>query len=46
MYLREIEDEGPWPREAQQMNPHKIVQDPSCGWILPRLSVEVRMVGE
>ena len=39
MYLRAIEDEGPLPREAQQMNPHKIVQDPSCGWILPRLSL-------
>ena len=21
------------------MNPHKIVQDPPCGWILPRLSL-------
>jgi hypothetical protein len=38
VYLREVEDEGPLPREEPQMNPHKIVPDPSCGWILHRLS--------
>jgi hypothetical protein len=39
VYRSEVEYEGPLPREEPQMNPHKIVQDPPCSWILHRLSL-------
>jgi hypothetical protein len=39
----EIQHLGPLPRAYEQMNPHKIVQDPPRRWVLHRLTL---LVGE
>ena len=37
MLLCEIEDQGPFPRAQEYMNPHKIREDPPRRWVLHRL---------
>ena len=37
MRLCEIEHQGPLPRDQEDMNPHKILEDPPRRWVLHRL---------
>ena len=42
MLLREIEHQGSLPREVQQMNPYKVMEDPARGRVLHWLTFVVR----
>jgi hypothetical protein len=37
MRLCEIEHQGPFPRDQEDMNPHNILEDPPRCWVLHRL---------
>ena len=39
---REVEDNGGLSRDAQDMNPHKVVEPPPCGGMLDALAFLVR----
>jgi hypothetical protein len=41
MLLREIEHQGSLPREVQQMNPYKVMEDPALGRVLHWLAIVV-----
>lgn len=41
MLLCEIEHQGSLPRDQEHVNPHKILEDPPCRWVLHRLPLVV-----